>query len=210
MADTRVRDMTEATALVSGDQLYAILSGGGDRRHQVQNAPYPFRIANTTLAATATSIAFSSIPATWKHLRLVGILRTDRAVSGESVYVSVNSDTTDANYDCQFSTQINTTTSAAEVLAAAGSRFVLTANGSSATANQFTSFDMFIQDYAGAQRKNILCLYQRASARTTGTLTLGRAYVHWANTAAITSVSFAPVTGPNFIVGCTVSLWGYG
>lgn len=207
MASSRVRDLSTIT-VDPADLFYVADSSSGEGKAALSALPIASRIGEVALSSTATSIAFSSIPGTFRHLHVVGFVRTDRAVAGENMYLSVNSDTTDANYDCEFMTAAATTVAAAEVLAAAGSRFVATANGASATANHFTAFELIIPDYAGAQRKFYETRYWRASARTTGTLTIGRTMNTWASTSAITALSFTPVTGPNFISGCRVTLYG--
>ena len=55
-------------------------------------------IATVTLSSSQSSISFTSIPSTYKHLQVRGILRGDRANTGEIVGVQYNGDTTSANY----------------------------------------------------------------------------------------------------------------
>ena len=55
-------------------------------------------IQTVNLTGSQSSITFSSIPGTYKHLQIRGVLRGDRANTGEIVGVQFNGDTTAANY----------------------------------------------------------------------------------------------------------------
>lgn len=55
-------------------------------------------IATTNITTNTASVTFSSIPATYKHLQLRILGRTDRATAGDAIRIQFNNDTTSANY----------------------------------------------------------------------------------------------------------------
>jgi len=54
-------------------------------------------ISTVTLGSTTSTISFTSIPSTYKHLQIRGILRKSAAAGGDACYLQFNSDT-GANY----------------------------------------------------------------------------------------------------------------
>lgn len=153
-------------------------------------------IATTTLGSAASTITFSSIPATYTDLRLVIIGTTSANADPELTF---NSDT-GTNY----------------------SRTTLGGNGTAADSVRDTSipyivnrlvfftsstpswqaFDIF--SYAGATNKTVLC---EGVSDANGSGGVGRAVGLWRSTAAINTVRLA-VSGKTFSSGTTATLYG--
>jgi hypothetical protein len=149
-------------------------------------------LATVTLGASASSVTFGSIPATYRDLIIVHN-NLGTADAGDSV-IRFNSDS-GSNY----------------------SRVIMYGNGSSAlsaSATGQTSLSLFfprttvgfaslqIMDYS-ATDKHKTVLNRTDTADYVAWASAGR----WANTAAITSIYLAPSTG-QFATGFTVSLYG--
>jgi hypothetical protein len=146
-------------------------------------------LANVTLASAASSVVFSSIPATYRDL-IVVITGTENA--NQYIAVRYNSDT-GSNYSYVRMTDGPASASGTETFGRFGIgnptfRFLVIAQimDYSATDKHKTWLvrSNIPQDYVGAQA--------------------GR----WANTAAITSVNVLTTTADTFAIGTTFALYG--
>jgi hypothetical protein len=153
-------------------------------------------IATTTLGSAASSITFSTIPATYTDLR---ISFTPAGGSGaNSVFVQFNSDT-GTNYsrtalygDGATATSARNTTQARITYAAA----------MQATYPEFFTLDVF--SYAGSTYKT--CLGTQSSDANGSGYTASIVGL-WRSTSAITSLSLNN-NGGNFATGTTATLYG--
>jgi hypothetical protein len=148
-------------------------------------------LATVTLASTATSITFSSIPATYRDLVLVV---TGKATATAALRVRVNGDTGN-NYS-----YIRLGGEAPGAFSDSSTTNFMDIGGQLNTNEGFHSINQFL-DYS-ATDKHKTALHRIALAAT--------AYVgingsRWANTAAITSIQ---VYNPTLAVGFTASLYG--
>jgi hypothetical protein len=147
-------------------------------------------LANITLGSSASSVTFSSIPATYRDLVVV-VDGTISAGGGELVFVNFNGDTTSGNYSA------------------------VTAVGDGSAASSGTSPRRFglhyparsstiasIMDYS-ATDKHKTYLSRSGSAANALEMDAGR----WANTAAITSVKIL-VDANAFASGTSFALYG--
>ena len=163
-----------------------------------------YLVEEQLLAADGT-VTFSSIPQLDGDLVALGFVRTDRAATSDDIDVTVNADTTDANYARQRLSGSNTTTAAA---AAADRAFIEGVPGDSATANAFGAFVLSISQHAnGVKQPHILAVsgYHETSGPTSNVaVASGRR----ANIEAYTSLLFAPGGGgTNFKSGSLISLY---
>ena len=166
-------------------------------------------IAETLLVAPAASIDMASIPATYDHLILKFQMRTDKpAVTNELVSVVFNNDSANANYDKQQYQGTAAVVTTAETLATAVSRQAIEAAAATATADHFSTGKIVIPFYAGASFKNALVETSSWRSRASTGFVLGQYAMGWASVAAINRITFAPATGPNFVAGTKVSLYG--
>jgi hypothetical protein len=150
-------------------------------------------IATTTLGSAATSISFSSIPATYTDLRLVLV---SARVSGSAINYQFNSDTA-TNYSKTriygFGDSIGADSNQSEVQ-------INTNNYG--TYLHLHTLDVF--SYAGSTFKT--CLYE-VNGDNNGTGTVSRGVGLWRNTSAITALSIFLASG-TIAAGSTATLYG--
>jgi hypothetical protein len=147
-------------------------------------------LATTTLGATATSVTFGSIPATYRDLILV----VNAQASADSLaFIEFNSDTTAANYYFVYALGSGSTDASGS-----GDAFPLMPFNSSTYSQTMVQ----VMDYS-ASDKHKTSLVRDSEI---GGIVVMRA-VRWANTAPITSLKFKTGSG-NFAIGSTFSLYG--
>ena len=148
-------------------------------------------LATVTLASTATSITFSSIPATYRDLVLV---TNGKATATASLRIRVNSDTGN-NYFW-----VRMIGEAAGAFSDSSSPANFLDGGNPSTTEGYMSITQFM-DYS-ATDKHKTTLHRISFPNNTHVLANGG---RWLNTAAITSIQ---VYNPTFAVGFTASLYG--
>jgi len=147
-------------------------------------------LATVTLGASASSVTFSSIPATYRDLILVfaGTVST-----AQGLKVQFNADATDGNY----------------------SRVYMYGDGSSAVSESFsnsralevgtsqTTATLQVMDYSATDKHKT----QLSRGGPADSLVLAQAS-RWANTAAITSLGIVADGGTTISTGTVISLYG--
>ena len=163
------------------------------------------KIADTLLAATATSFDFQSIPQNYLHLKMIGYLRTDKAASVfDTVRLRFNNDSSGVYYNER---QIAATTSNIADFETGETGGLLQATGAAAPANSFMSITVDIPNYAGTVgNTNYMAVY--FNYKDTNAPELIDAGGTWLNTAAVNRITLIPAVGPNFIIGSRVTLYG--
>ena len=148
-------------------------------------------LANITLGSSASSVTFSTIPATYRDLVLV----VNGSANGtDPIRARVNGDT-GANYSRQVMRGIAGTASA---LVGTGSEFVFS---SSVSINERFLFSIQFMDYSATNKhKTVL---SRANAEGQVDARASR----WANTSAITSIQIY-VSGNEMNSGTSLALYG--
>ena len=155
-------------------------------------------IATTTLSSTASSITFSSIPATYTDLRLVFVGTSN---TGTNCLMRFNSDS-GSNYSRTYI--IGDGTSASSSRNSNVTVVSLTIqNGISATIPTMRTADIF--SYASSTYKTVLT-NETADLNGSGSTVSGVQL--WRNTAAITSLSLETTSGATFSAGTTATLYG--
>lgn len=171
-------------------------------------------IATVTLSTSASSITFSSIPATYTHLQLRGSIQSDRgSYNVDNATVRFNSDS-GANYSRHNVDASASTTTAPEAYGTGGATFggpIPTVTG--VATNVFNGFVMDVLDYANTNKyktMRILAGYDVNGTGGTGSFggTVGLYSGAWQNTNAVTSITFAPVDGTNFKQYSKIALYG--
>ena len=165
-------------------------------------------IATTTLSTAAASVAFSSIPANYKHLQIRMISKeSGTGTGGPNVVASLNSDTTYTNYRSHYLNGDGSSASSGGVQA--GGYFCLVGNTATSNAsypNMFGVMVVDILDYANTSKyKTLRCLWGHDR---NGTGEVGLDSSLWMNTAAITSISFSIAGGTNFVQYSQFALYG--
>jgi hypothetical protein len=164
-------------------------------------------INSNVLAATAATVTFSSIPATYTDLVLRVSGRTNRAAGFDSLVLTING-TGGTAYSRTFIR--GNGAAAASAAAASGASFLTDLMGitaSTATSNTFGSFEIYIPSYTVSQNKP----FSFAGAGEDNITTVvysGASAGLWSNTAAITQLSFAPNSGTVFEIGSSFYLYG--
>ena len=162
-------------------------------------------ISSNVLSSTTASVTFSSIPATYTDLVLKCSVRLSDVSATATVKVWFNSDTAN-NYSLTF---LRGSGSAVATNRTSSSPYFSTgqADGNGATANTFTSAELYIPSYTVSQNKP----FSSISAQEDNSST---AYIEarsglWRNTAAMTSISLQPIdAGISFLSGSSFYLYG--
>jgi hypothetical protein len=156
-------------------------------------------IATTTLGSAASSITFSSIPATYTDLRVIFTGTT--TLSGETLYYRFNSDS-GSNYSI---TQLwgDGSTVGSRRITSATQLSTTYAYSLVDTNPQMITFDVF--SYAGSTNKTTLGGHSGDNNGAGGVdLTVGL----WRSTSAITSIFMFASGGTTFKAGTTATLYG--
>jgi hypothetical protein len=160
-------------------------------------------IASTTLATTAASVTFSSIPATYTDLVLRISVRM--SVSGpDNVNVKINSFINSHSY-----THFYASNGSAASSRATGVGFFRLNNilpGTESTANTFGSGECYFPSYAGSANKTMGHFGAGESNSTTIPYITATAGL-LSQTAAITSLTITPAGG-NFVSDSSFHLYG--
>lgn len=163
-------------------------------------------IASNVLSASAASVTFSAIPATYTDLvvRITG--RCDRGATRSNLGIKLNSATT--NYS---DTYVGTNTSGAAfsgrvAIGALTYQFIGIIPAANATANTFGSAEYYLPNYAGSANKaaSTFGVYENNSTTDAQILAMADLY---SSTTAITSLEVVDTQG-NFVSGSSFYLYG--
>lgn len=161
-------------------------------------------IQTVTLSSAASTISFTSIPGTYKHLQIRGIGRAANSVTDENLIIQFNSDT-GANYSLHNLYGTGSATGANASANATVSYFARV-SGASSTANIFGVAVADILDYADTNKYKTLRSLSGHDQNGSGYITLMSG--SWRNTAAITTVTIKNDSGSNIASGSTFALYG--
>jgi len=161
-------------------------------------------IASNTLGASAASVTFSAIPATYTDLVLRISARSDNANLYSTFKITYNADTGTNYSETRLYVQDTGTISSATQ----GSRSNNTARyetGASATSNTFSSFELFLPNYAGTANKPISHFgVSENNSTDAGISTYATLY---RGSSAISSIELGNFLG-NFVSGSSFFLYG--
>jgi len=159
-------------------------------------------IEAVTLATSASSVTFSSIPTdgTYRDLVLVSSAKSDTV--GYSIRGQINGDT-GSNYNRV--TMYGTGSGTGSGTTASFYALAFSASGNLSTVN-FDLMKIEFMDYSATKHKAVLSRSQNSDASFSSVDAVAH---RWASTSAITSVSlFLSGAGNNFVAGSTFSLYG--
>jgi hypothetical protein len=167
-------------------------------------------IYSSVVGASATSlIEFTSIPTTYKHLRLHIVARSGRTdVGGDLIDLRFN-DSTTGYYDHVMRSQAGTM-SGDQNLNTQNHIDIQRVAAASNSTNVFSSFTIDIPDYTRTSKvKSIMTKsgVTSDSDTTTNMVTLGSAF--WSSTTAINKISIRLSYGFNFAQNSTFALYGW-
>ena len=164
-------------------------------------------ISSNVLAATATSVTFSAIPATYTDLVLRLSIRGDQANYSEIILLEFNGSAA-ANYSY---TAIRANGSTADSVRGSAQTYgrVGYANSGNSTANTFGSAEIYIPSYTASQNKPLSGIgIAENNSSTAGEAWITPYATLWSDTSAITSIKISPINGPNWVIGSSFYLYG--
>jgi hypothetical protein len=163
-------------------------------------------IATTLVSSAVSSVTFSSIPQTYKHLQIRVLGRTARVNTDATIAIQLNSDT-----GSTWSNHALKGDGSAVAASGGGGRTydyteVCLGAGSSASANIFGVGVTDILDYADTNKyKTIRTL---SGNDKNGSGSVGLLSANWRNTNAITSIGFFDSSGANIATNTHFALYG--
>ena len=183
-----------------GGTEYDLTGGGGDWT----------LIADVKLASTAASIDFSSIPNTYKHLVIIGSLKSAAAAAADSLRVRFNG-STDVIYDAlKINIEHPDTLITYETLGSSSMNVGAISGSSSVSANEFSVVELIIPDYLdGSKYQGVINNNMLIRGAATGDLALRSGFGTWKSTAAITQITLF-ADGGDFVAGSRATLYGLG
>jgi hypothetical protein len=162
------------------------------------------QITTQVLSSTTSTITFSSIASTYKHLELRIVARTNGAGTEDGIRITFNGSTTGYSRHSLYGdgssvySGANTSQSYADTYPAA----IASAN----TTNEFGSLLVSVLDYASTSKnKTIRTLggHTNPSAKAISLVSN-----LWASTSAVSSISLVSSFGNSFVSGSRFSLYG--
>ena len=170
-----------------------------------------YQIATTTLGSAQSSIEFTSIPSTYTHLQIRGLVRVQSSggVDGDNLKMQFNSDTA-TNYSRHGLIGSGTTATSFAVTSASFATAGM-ALRSAALANNFSVSIIDILDYANTNKYKTTRAISGYDNNGTGSYP-GYAILYsgnWRSTSAITSIKLTTdADGTNLLTGSTFALYG--
>jgi hypothetical protein len=154
-------------------------------------------IETKTLGSSAASIVFTSIPQTFTDLLILFSIRSDRTQGAEVCRITVNSNAVTGRYlrgigGASFSSSTNIDFYVA---------------GADSTANTFGNGSIYLSNYSLTTVQKSIST-DSVTANNSDNYGLMISASNRASNDAVTSLTLAPITGPNFLTGSTVSLYG--
>ncbi len=165
-------------------------------------------IAESVLGASAASVTISSIPQGFRNLMLVSQARTDVAAENDGVLVRFNGDAS-AIYDWERLTSNSATLTGVATRAATSIQLGI-CEGASSRASNFSPTLGYVFGYAlsTAEKWTLSTNAAFGDVSADADLFLQIRAGRWRSTAAITSILFLPLTGPNFVSGSRFQVYG--
>lgn len=163
-------------------------------------------IASAVGTGSSSSITFSSIPSTYKHLQIRGIARTADTTSNTSRYIQIqfNGDT-GSNY-AWHGLYGNGTSATAEVPLSVPTTYGYQQGLSQSTSTSTMGvFIIDIQDYSSTTRNKTVRSFSGVDFNGSGTVDLYSSL--WMNTAAVSSITLTSNTGA-FATNTSFALYG--
>jgi hypothetical protein len=164
-------------------------------------------IGSVVLSADTASMTVGSIPGTYSHLRIVILARTSATALTDNLFIQFNGDTA-AHYSDQFTNSHGSTVGGFQNNTVTGIQ--VQTQGDTALASLFSAFEGTLPQYAAtvALKALVGMNAETASNLAAGNIQAQQYSGYWNSTAAITSVTVVPGTGPNFKAGSVLYVYG--
>jgi hypothetical protein len=199
MADSKISALTAATTLAGTDEL-VIATGGASKRVTFATllSSLPIVLLADTTLGSAGQFDFTSISASYKHLKIIASLRGDDNGNFSAAIRFNNDSGANYNYD-----QDGTSTAGATSMQPFG------IIGKDIGTLQFTAVEAIIPDYAGSNQKTLAGYGGHTPGASTTDYRVYRGVGSWASTAAITRITVFTNTGTtNFVAGSRITIYG--
>ena len=167
-------------------------------------------ISSNVLTASAASVTFSSIPATYTDLVVRYAARSSGGSQTDRLQLRINGLSTTIYSD----TVLYANGGGGAILSTRGSnaaqlpapRFGVNGNGT--TSNTFSSGEIYIPSYTASQNKPVsaISFTEDVANGTEAYQSVGAGLIR--ETGAITSIGLTLLTGPDFVSGCSFYLYG--
>ena len=165
-----------------------------------------FPISTTTLATTASSITFSSIPSTYKHLQIRAISRSNGL--NANLAWNANSDASNANYAAHFLRGNGSTVAMDPITSGSANSFIISNEAviiSTDTSGVFGAVVIDILDYASTSKNKTTRALGGRDLNGSGAVTLSSGV--WLSTSAINSITLYVING-SFVQNSSFALYG--
>lgn len=166
------------------------------------------QIAGIELNAPAASFDFQAIPQNFRHLRVVGHLRSTVASTFENFRITCNADVTEADYFYQAQQMANVTAGGGQVLGVIGARYGTLIQGANSPANIFSNLVIDIPNYNKPHAKTLNIEANVILALTSGNIFKRSLVLVWNKVDAIDRLLFENQSGGNFVAGSTMDIYG--
>ncbi len=151
-------------------------------------------IGHSELSSATSSVSFSSIPATYQHLYVVGSVRSTHSAYSVGSAITFNDDT-GSNYTCSAIFNTGAGVNATEETGRANAPYFMDGAGSSSVANAFAADEMWVLNYAStAMYKSLIGGSSNVGDDAYVDETVWMETIvtgHWESTAAINKVTIA-------------------
>ena len=157
-----------------------------------------------------SSISFTSIPSTYKHLQIRAISRSSKAITGAQIAImQFNGDTNSANYYSTHNIAGNGSTAYAQSIANVGASGIWggTSTGNSTASSIFGTFVTDILDYSSTNKNKVSRSLQGLDNNSTDGIVYFVSGL-WLSTSAINQVTFVDNSGLNFVQYSSFALYG--
>lgn len=197
---------TAYTFTVNGTTNYGVTSDSSAASNSVTPAsPSSFESIATITPSGTGVVTFSSIPSTYKHLQIRGLLRSTRSVALDAITLTINGDTS-TNYDDHYF-QVSGSAIATGFDGTNTTSFTLYRfPGATATANIFGNTIIDFVEYANVNKYKTIKSITGADLNGNGIFSLGSAA--WRSTSAINSITLSPGASSNWATGTQFALYG--
>lgn len=155
----------------------------------------------------ASTISFSSIAGTYKHLQLRGLIRGSRVSGNDILGIQFNGDATLANYAShRLIGDGSTAASSSQGTSTYSSAWTSDFPATTATASVFNGVVIDVLDYANTNKNKVGRSLGGYDANGSGSVYFGSQL--WLNTSAVTSITLVPVFGTGFSQYSSFALYG--
>ncbi len=162
-------------------------------------------ISSNVLSSSAASVTFSAIPSTYTDLVLRVSARTARTDPSDTINFTINS-IGGTSYSNTALIGNGASASSGRLSNANDVDYSAAADAAQATANTFSSVEIYIPNYAGSTNKPFSAFTAYEDNSTTAVIRANASLL--SNTAAVTSISMATAGIGDFVSGSSFYLYG--